>query len=66
MGYDDVFGKNKIYFSEILRLDWPTPDYELIKDMKILSKKLEEKLDEYNNKPENQTKLDLVFFDYAI
>ena len=61
---EDIFGKNRILFGDLLRLDSATKDYEDIKDQVKLIKVLEDKLDDYNMEYSSKTKL--VFFDDAV
>lgn len=58
--YEDIFINNKIYFSDLLRIDHPNRDYEEITQMPKLVKLLEDKLFEFNMDGNNR--MNLVFF----
>jgi len=60
---DELFNQKTIYFSDLLKLDFPEKTYEEIKDVKKLVNVLEGKLDEYNSE---LTPMKLVFFTDAI
>eukprot|EP00828_Plagiopyla_frontata_P006295 TRINITY_DN1271_c0_g3_i1.p1 TRINITY_DN1271_c0_g3~~TRINITY_DN1271_c0_g3_i1.p1 ORF type:complete len:1785 (-),score=242.13 TRINITY_DN1271_c0_g3_i1:82-5436(-) len=62
----DIFLKNKVMFTDLLKLDSATGVriYEEIQDTQKLNKTLQDKLTDYNS--ENKNKMELVFFDYAI
>lgn len=62
---NDIFGANKILFGDLLKLDPGIKHvYEEIKDMVKLNKVLADRLEDFNS--ENTSKMELVFFDYAI
>jgi hypothetical protein len=58
---EDVFGKNKILWTDLLRIDKGNREYEEVKEMKDLLKVLDDKMADYND--ENASKMNLVFFD---
>jgi dynein heavy chain len=60
--YEEIFKENKIYFSDLLKIDSGTRDYEEVKEIKKISKLLENKLFDYNM-DNNNRKMNLVFFD---
>ena len=62
--YEDLFDKNRVVFSDIMRLEMGK-EYEEIKDFKKLIKTLEGKQDDYNYENAS-TKMFLVFFDDCI
>ena len=61
-------GKNKVIYSDILRLDH-NREYEEITDFKHLTKVIDDKLDDYNSDNANQkhlVQMHLVFFNDCI
>jgi len=62
--YEEMFQRNKVYFSDLLKIDSGTRDYEEIKDTSKLQKLLENKLLDYNF--DHPKKMNLVFFDDCI
>ena len=62
----DIFQKNKVLFTDLLKLDAASgfKVYEEVQDLVKLNKTLQDKLSDYNS--ENKNKMELVFFDYAI
>jgi len=62
--YDEFFVNNKVYFSDLLKIEVGTRDYEEIKNMSALQKFLENKLFDYNMEFTNR--MNLVFFDDCI
>lgn len=60
--YEEIFKENKIYFSDLLKIDSGTRDYEEVKEIKKISKLLENKLFDYNM-DNNNRKMNLVFFE---
>lgn len=64
VSYEELFVKNKIYFSDLLQLDTDEKYYEEIKSMPKLLKVLEDAQEDYNG--ENASQLKLVFFEDAV
>ena len=61
----DIFGENKVLFGDLLKLDPGVKHvYEEIKNPEKLNDVLKHRLEDYNG--ENTSKMELVFFDYAI
>ena len=61
---DDLFGKSKVMFGDLLKLEAPVKLYEEIKDPAKLKKILIDMLDDYNMG--NSNKMNLVFFEDAM
>ena len=64
MDPDELFGREKVMFGDLLKLDAPVKLYEEIRDKAKLLKVLTGMLEEYNLG--NSNKMNLVFFDDAI
>ena len=62
---EEIFINNSILFGDILKLD-SNKDYEEIKDLKKLTRVLEDRMDDHNGDQKNKSKLNLVFFEDAI
>ena len=61
---DELFGEEKVMFSDVLKLDAPIRLFEEIKQKDKLLKQLNNSLEEYNYSSSN--KMDLVFFEDAV
>ena len=62
--FDKVFGKDKLLFGDLLKLDAPVKLYEEMKDKAKLTKMLDSKQEEHNII--HSSKLSLVFFEDAV
>lgn len=62
--FDDIYGENKVIFSDILKIDSGTKLYEQIVDRTKLMKSVTNYLEEYNI--QSSVKMNLVFFEDAL
>jgi dynein heavy chain len=62
--FEDIFGENKVIFSDILKIDAGTKLYEQIVDRSKLMKAITNYLEEYNI--QSSVKMNLVFFEDAL
>jgi len=62
--FDDIYGENKVIYSDILKIDSGTKLYEQIVDRTKLMKSVTNYLEEYNI--QSSVKMNLVFFEDAL
>jgi dynein heavy chain len=62
--YEEIFVNNKIFFSDVIRRDSGSDEYEEIKSVDALLKVLDNQLIEYNM--DHETKMKLIFFDDCV